>query len=165
MKEEGKVRGRIFRLPFSSVFMVRLATLADIHTVLNLIQSYYAYDGIVFDESRIRAGLQELLGNPSLGRVWLIEQQGQDAGYAVLTFAFDLEFGGREAFVTDLYIAQDYRGRGLGRRTLEAIEGFCRAEGVKALELQVEQDNAQALGFYLKLGFKAHQRIPMSKRL
>ena len=144
---------------------LRIATLADTQTVLGFIQAYYTYDNIPFNEATIRRGLEELLANELLGRVWLIQHQGQDVGYVVLTFAFDLEFGGREAFITELYIAPDYRQNGLGRRTLEAIEGFCRELGVRTIELQVERNNPRAQAFYLKLGFQSHDRIPLSKAL
>ena len=144
---------------------LRVARLADTEILLGLIRTYYSHDDIPFNEATIRAGLDQLLLDQSLGRVWLIEHEGQDVGYVILTFAFDLEFGGREAFITDLYIAPNYCQKGLGRRTLEAIEGFCRELGLRTIELQVECNNPQAQSFYHKSGFQSHDRIPMSKDL
>lgn len=144
---------------------LRLATPADAQTVLMFIQDYYAYDQIPFDEVAIGSGLQQLLGDGSLGRVWLVQHGGQDVGYAIVTFAFDLEFGGREAFITDLFIAKDYRRKGLGRRTLEVIERFCKDLGLKALELQVQGRNHTARHFYLEAGYEEYSRIVMSKLL
>lgn len=145
--------------------ILKLASSEETQTVLEFIRAYYAYDRIPFDEPRVRKGLGVLLQDPSLGKVFLIQDQGLNAGYLILTFAFDLEFGGREAFVTDLYIAPEYRGKGLGKRAFEAVEQLCPTLGVKALELQVERDNLEAQAFYHQHGFKTHTRIPMSKVL
>jgi hypothetical protein len=37
--------------------------------------------------------------------------------------------------------------------------------GIHAIELQVEDDNHEAMAFYRRAGLLAHSRIPMSKRL
>jgi ribosomal protein S18 acetylase RimI-like enzyme len=86
-------------------------------------------------------------------------------GYVILTFGGDLEFGGRQATVTDLYIIDGYRRLGLGSKILHFVEETCKELGIKALELQVERKNVAAQTFYCKLGFERHDRIPLSKRL
>ena len=143
----------------------KTATANDADLLTNMIQRYFAFDHIPFHREQIRSGLAVLLGDESIGRVWLVQSGAQPAGYVILTFGFDLEFDGRQAGITDLYLEPEYRGKGLGRRTLNHVEEFCRASGVHALELQVERDNVEAFGLYQSFGFKMHDRIPMSKRL
>jgi len=143
----------------------KTATEADADTLLNLIQKYFVYDGISFDASKIRPGLILLLKDESIGHAWLIQSGAKAVGYVIFTYGFDLEFGGRLALVTDLYLEEEFRGQGLGRMTLKRIEEFCRANGVRALELQVERDNSEAQALYRKFGFEAADRIPLSKRL
>jgi ribosomal protein S18 acetylase RimI-like enzyme len=106
-----------------------------------------------------------LLRDRSIGRVWLIRRGQEDLGYVILTFGYDLEFGGRQAIVTDLYVVDRYRRLGLGTQTLHFLEETCRKMAIAALELQVERKNVAALAFYRKLGFERHDRIPLSKRL
>jgi len=48
---------------------------------------------------------------------------------------------------------------------INLIEDTCRQLGIGALELQVERDNVRAQSLYRKLGFRTHDRIPMSKML
>ena len=61
--------------------------------------------------------------------------------------------------VSDLWVAQDARGRSLGRRLLAAAaaEGARRWQA-RALFLNVYSDSAQALDFYRHLGFQMNAK-------
>lgn len=87
------------------------------------------------------------------------------AGYVILSFNYDLEFGGLQGIVTDLFLREKCRGRGLGQEALDAVAEYCRGRGISAIELQVEHDNRVAQGFYRKLGFRRLSRIVMGKDL
>ena len=143
----------------------KLATEADTETLVNFIRKYYEFDHIPFHEEEIRSGLPVFLRDDSFGRSWLVLLRGQLVGYTILTYGYDLELGGRLATITDLYFEPEYRGKGLGRRTLNHIEDFCRSSGVLALELRVERNNPRAFTLYKSFGFGVHDRIPMSKRI
>lgn len=136
-----------------------------VETLLGLIQAYYEFDGIRFDAARIRRALLELLATPALGGAWLILDEQAVIGYFVLSFGFDLEFGGRQATLTELYLVPGQRRRGVGTRALRFVEQTLSELGIGALELQAEQDNAEALACYLKFGMQAHARIPLSKEI
>jgi ribosomal protein S18 acetylase RimI-like enzyme len=138
---------------------------ADVEKVLGFVKKYYEFDGIRFIAREIKSGFEVLLGDRSIGRVWLIRLGSDDVGYVTLTFSYDVEFGGRQGTVTDLYIVDGYRRLGLGSKTLRFIETACRELGLEVLELQVERKNVAAQAFYRKLGFEPHDRIPLSKRL
>jgi len=62
--------------------------------------------------------------------------------------------GGTVTFVSDLWVSEDARGTGLGRRLLAraAQEGAARWQAV-ALRLTVYEDNSGARAFYDRLGF------------
>jgi GNAT superfamily N-acetyltransferase len=141
------------------------ATVAELETVLELVRAYYELDGIRFEAPRIRRALTELLTTPALGGAWLIREDQSLLGYFVLTFGFDLEFGGRQATVTELYLTPSGRGRGIGTRTLLFVEETLRELGIGAFELQAERSNIEALAFYAKFGMKTHDRIPLSKEI
>jgi GNAT superfamily N-acetyltransferase len=40
-------------------------------------------------------------------------------GYIVLAFGFSFETGGRNAFIDELYVAPEHRGKGIARRARE----------------------------------------------
>jgi GNAT superfamily N-acetyltransferase len=138
---------------------------ADLERVLGLVKKYYELDGIRFRAREMKRSLEALLRDPSIGRAWLVRLDREDVGYVILTFGYDLEFGGRQATVTDLFIVDSYRRLGLGSKTLRFVEATCRELFLEALELQVERKNVAAQTFYRKLGFEPHDRIPLSKRL
>jgi GNAT superfamily N-acetyltransferase len=138
---------------------------SHLDALLSFVAKYYAFDGIAFDREAVQRGARELLANRVLGCAWLIRDGERFVGHVVVAFGLDLEFGGRQATVTELFLDEDVRHRGYGTATLRFIEGVLRDMGVHALELQVEQDNAEARAFYARNGFEAHSRIPLSKRL
>jgi ribosomal protein S18 acetylase RimI-like enzyme len=90
---------------------------------------------------------------------------GQVAGYANCTYGFDLEFGGRDAFLTELIVAAPWRGRGIGPALLDALEAEARACDVHALHLLARTDNAPALAIYKARGYAIVPRHFLSKRL
>jgi hypothetical protein len=83
---------------------IKPATTRDTTRLLHLIRAYYRFDQIPFAHKAIAYGLSLLLNEPALGRVWLILKRGKAVGYLILIFGFDLEFAGRQATLTDLYI-------------------------------------------------------------
>jgi ribosomal protein S18 acetylase RimI-like enzyme len=144
---------------------IRVAGPSDAEALYAQIRQYYAYDHIHFDPETIHKGLPMLLGSPEIGRAWLVQDAGKDIGYAIATFSFDLEFGGRMAIVTDLYLDSAFRGKGLGSLLFDVISSSCAQAGAHSIELQVETDNTEAQAFYDKLGFKRLTRFLLSKRL
>ncbi len=137
----------------------------QVDTLVDFVRTYYDFDGIPFDPIAVRRGLDDLVAHPALGSVWLVQRGGANVGYFVLTLGFDLEFGGRVATVTELYLREGVRGEGVGSATILFIEGLLRKLGIGAYELQVERQNADARTFYGRLGFEPHDRIPLSKRV
>jgi GNAT superfamily N-acetyltransferase len=133
----------------------------DHATLLRFICAYYRFDKIPFDRRSLSKGLDSLLRNPSQGQVWLMESHRKAVGYAVLTYNFDLEYGGVEGMLTDLYVEKRYRNKGIGSLALFEIEDFCRERGIRAIELQVLRHNRAAETFYRKAGFHVSPRKVM----
>jgi ribosomal protein S18 acetylase RimI-like enzyme len=95
----------------------------------------------------------------------LIRVNDATAGYLVLTFGFSLEFGGRDALIDELYVRENFRGRGLGRASLVLAAEVCREEGIRALHLEVDRVNTRAQGVYRQAGFRDHDRYLLTKWL
>ncbi len=149
----------------SDAATLREARRDDLPELVRLQAEYYASDGYPFSLADSEAAWARLLRDGSLGRAWVAEASGRVVGYGVLTFGYSLEYRGRDAFVDEVYLAATWRGRGTGRRLLEAIEAEASSHGVKALHLEVERDKPEARGLYEDRGFVAHDRVLMTKDL
>lgn len=135
----------------------------DVDRVLELRREFCASERLPWDEAVTRRALLELSGDPAAGRVWLVEADAGPVGYAVLTRGFSLEFEGRDAFLDELYVRPAFRGRGLGRALVDAVEGGCRELGVRALHLEVDRDQTRVQELYRRAGFRDHDRYLMTK--
>jgi hypothetical protein len=58
-----------------------------------------------------------LLEEHELGRAWLIDSGEKLLGYAIMTYNYDLEFGGVERIVTELFVAAQLSEPRLRRAT------------------------------------------------
>ena len=144
--------------------MIRVATLADLPELLPRTLALNAHEGITIAPDVLEAALRLLLGDASLGAAWLIEDAGAVCGYALTTYCFDLEFGGREAWMTEIWIDEPARGRGIATAALAQLDRELRARGVRALHLQVRPENP-AMRLYDRSGFERSPRVVMTRRL
>lgn len=133
----------------------------DHKALLKLIVAYYRFDKIPYKLESLSRGLDTLLRNLSQGQAWLLEAHHKAVGYAILTYNFDLEYGGVEGMLTDLYVERRFRKRGLGSLALYEIEDFCRERGMRTIELQVQHHNKSAKTFYHRNGFRLLPRKVM----
>ena len=143
---------------------LRRATPSDHAQLLPRTRALNAYEGIAIDPAALDAALARLLGDPAIGGVWLVERDGAAIGYAIVTFGYDLEFGGRDAFLTEIWIDPEARNAGAGAAALALLDPELRALEVRALHLQVRPENP-ALRLYQRCGFEASPRVVMTRRL
>jgi ribosomal protein S18 acetylase RimI-like enzyme len=92
------------------------------------------------------------------GVILVAEYDGRVAGYATLQLHESSEGERDEQFYTyshigDLAVAEELRGRGIGRLLIAECERRARAAGQKWLRLGVLGGNAPARRFYRDLGF------------
>jgi ribosomal protein S18 acetylase RimI-like enzyme len=144
---------------------LRRAARADAPRLLGMMADFNGGEQIDLPVAVLAPALDRLLASDDLGRVWLVEAAGEIAGYAVLTFGYDLEFAGRDAFLTELYLCPAARGRGLGRQVLGAIEQAAATLGIKAIHLMVRPENSAAVALYLAAGYASPPRTMLSKTL
>jgi GNAT superfamily N-acetyltransferase len=141
------------------------ATATDIPRLLAWTRDFYAHEGIPFDPDRSSLTLQELLDHPDYGRVWTIVREGRPVCYAVVALGFSLEFGGRSAFLDELYVEPASRGTGIGAAALRLLQDACRPLGARSLALEVAFDNPRAEALYRREGFTPNGRQLMTRRL
>lgn len=95
--------------------------------------------------------------NPELFLVGFIE------GKIVATVMGGYE--GHRGWVNYLGVVPDYRKKGLGRRMMKVLEEKLEAIGCPKINLQVRNNNLEAMKFYEKIGYKIDEVQSMGKRL
>jgi ribosomal protein S18 acetylase RimI-like enzyme len=107
-----------------------------------------------------------LCSDPSLGRAWLLaDGRGRDAGYALAYWRHSIDHGGRVAVLDDLWIEPGLRGRGLGRRLMDAALADMSACGARAVVVEADPADAPAMCFYARLGFAPKGTALLAKAL
>ncbi|MET0285464.1 MAG: GNAT family N-acetyltransferase, partial [Polyangiales bacterium] len=134
--------------------------------VIALCAAYRVADDQPSAEREVQCAVDDALRGDPLVLIYLIELgQARCAGYLAITIGYSIEVGGRDAFVDELYVEDWARGQGIGTRALAFAEGVCAELRVKRLCMEVEHENPRARRLYEKLGFVAHSRTTLSKRL
>ena len=130
----------------------------DIPMVVAMMEEFYAIDGYPIDTAVSRDLMLEFLENDTLGKGWLILADGEIMGYVILTFVFSFEYKGRIAFLDELFISPNARGKGLGKQTLDFINEQAKLHSVKIIYLEIESHNSIAQKLYLSKNYTIHNR-------
>jgi GNAT superfamily N-acetyltransferase len=135
---------------------IRNATLADVPEVLRLIRALAAYEklehAVVATEERLR----ESLFGPRPAAEAVLACDGERAvGFAVFFQNYSTFRGRAGIFLEDLFVEPELRGRGYGRALLQHVARLAVERGCERLEWAVLDWNAQAIGFYRRLGAQA----------
>jgi ribosomal protein S18 acetylase RimI-like enzyme len=145
--------------------MLRPATPDDFGQLFSRTRALNAHEGIELDDAALERAVRRLLAEPDLGRAWLIERDdGVVIGYAIVTWGYDFEFGGRDAYLTELWIDSELRGQGAGAAALAELVTEMKRHAVGALHLLVRPDNP-ARRLYERAGFVASPRVVMTRTL
>jgi ribosomal protein S18 acetylase RimI-like enzyme len=143
---------------------LRIATLDDVDVLFPRTRALNDHEGIQISDAALDAALRQLLDDASIGCAWLIERDGTVVGYAIVTYGFDLEFAGREGWLTELWVDPDQRRGGVATAALALLAAELRARDVHAMHLQVRPDNA-AVRVYERAGFETVRRLVLTRRL
>lgn len=126
-----------------------------------LLRAFYKCFGYSFSEQKQGRAFRELLADENIGVVFLIRVEEDAVGYAVVTRGWSIEHGGLVALVDELFIAEEFRNKGVGGRALRLLRQYAKKTGIHRLFLEVESYNPRAKALYAKVGFKDTKRTLM----
>jgi len=141
------------------------SVLADVETIVPMMQEFYAIDNYPINIDVSKALLQEFISNENLGQSWLILSDNEIVGYIILTFIFSFEYQGKIAFLDELYLTKKMRGKGVGTKAIEFIQSKSQKLSLKLIYLEVEQHNEKAQKLYLATRFELHNRKLMKYKI
>jgi GNAT superfamily N-acetyltransferase len=142
--------------------MIRVATPADVPTILSLIQQLADYerasDEVKATEEQLTAAL---FGPDPVASCLLavddsaphtIDSPDTVVGFALWFRTFSTWLGVASIYLEDLFVDPDARGGGYGRALLTALAAIAVERGYGRVEWSVLNWNEPAQGFYRRLG-------------
>lgn len=139
--------------------------IADISIITQMMQNFYAIDNYPMDVEVAKTLFQEFISNEHHGKSWIIYSKNEIVGYIILTFIFSFEYGGKIAFVDELFIKETARGKGFGKEAIQFIQSEVSKLSLKLLYLEVEPHNENAQKLYLAHDFELHNRKLMKYKV
>ncbi len=137
---------------------IRKLSLCDRDEYLRMVKDFYSSPAVLenISEENIRNSFDEFLSDSPYGDAFIFELGGRCAGYGVLAYTYSQEAGGKVVWIEEIYIKEDYRGRGLGSEFINFVLSDIPA---KRYRLETEPDNEKAAKLYRKLGFEHFEYV------
>jgi GNAT superfamily N-acetyltransferase len=145
--------------------VIRRASEADRETVHRLLTAQLVEHRLPADPEGISRGIDAAFAKGSPAWLWLAERDGRAVAVFLANRIVSAEKGGHALWVEELYVVPEARRTGVARALLGRIRQEARAEGIRALDLEVVPTQAAALALYRALGFEDVHRQRMSLAL
>ena len=136
------------------MLQIRPATREDVGLLRDMIVEFAKYEGLI----EYVAVSEEMLARDGFGPSprfhALIAKWGeQNAGYALYYFFYS-SFEGPGVFLEDVYVREQFRGKGIGKALMAEVAAVAVREGLWGVRWEVLNWNQPAIDFYLSLGAK-----------
>ena len=142
--------------------MIRNIQERDREEVLSLMRTFYASDAVWSNGSDeiFAADVDACLSNSPYIEGYVFEGESGLQGYAMVAKSFSTEFGKPCMWLEDIYVAPEFRDRGIG----SAFMSFIQNKYPDAIfRLEVEPENERAVHVYEKCGFVVIPYMEMKK--
>lgn len=132
---------------------------SEIPAITKMMGDFYAIDHYPFDAELSSANFAKFIQNPEAGQAFIIYNPEKEIiGYIIMAYLFSFEFGGRIAFLDELYLNEKARGKGYGKIAMNFVKDFASEQELKVVFLEIEPHNDRAKQLYLNKGFQEHKR-------
>lgn len=142
--------------------MIREMTAADKSAVTEMMRVFYASPAVLSNGSEeiFSADFDACIGDSPYLEGYVFEKDGNTVGYSMLAKSFSTEFGKPCIWIEDIYVKDEYRGKGIGT----AFFAFIEKKYTNCIfRLEVEEENENALKVYKKCGFDVLPYMEMKK--
>ncbi|HEX9364352.1 MAG TPA: GNAT family N-acetyltransferase [Candidatus Dormibacteraeota bacterium] len=128
---------------------------SDLPALVELFEEMDRFYGVTaFEPAETRqAQIQSVLfRDPPAAHMLLARDADRVVGLASYSFLWPAVGLTQSLFLKELYVAEAYRKRGIGRLLMERVFALATEKGCSRVEWMTEQANADAQAFYAKLG-------------
>lgn len=137
-------------------FAIREAVPADSSLLLEWIRNLAEFEGLEDLVTATDEGISRDFFEKKLSRALFVEHSGSPVGFAVWFYNYSTFAGKPGLFLEDIFIAEEYRGKGLASGIFSYLEHLATSEGCSRLEWYVLDWNEKAIDFYRKRGGGPH---------
>ena len=129
---------------------IRYADEKDVPLILSFIRDLAAYekmsDLVVADEALLR----EWIFEKKKAEVLFAQEDGKEVGFALFFHNFSTFLGRAGIYLEDLYVKEEYRGKGYGKALLARLAAIAVEKGCGRLEWWCLDWNQPSIDFYKK---------------
>lgn len=140
---------------------IRPATLADVPVLLEfeqgVVEAERPFDPTLKRTDTRYYDIDEMICAPHM-ELLVADVNGKLAGcgYARIESSKPYLQHTQHAYLGFMYVLPEYRGRGINRQLIEALQTWAQAQGITELRLEVYVQNESAIKAYEKIGFIRH---------
>ncbi|UOE59002.1 GNAT family N-acetyltransferase [Priestia filamentosa] len=133
---------------------IRPINSADIKKLIPLVRSYIVdfYQCPNPSDEELFNHINSLIKEPTLGKQFVIEKENEFVGFATLYFTFSTTKVKKISILNDLFIREDYRGKGLGEKLFEFALAYSQNNDYAVMNWKTASDNKTAQSLYNKKG-------------
>jgi len=134
-------------------FTLRAAGKADVHLILEFIKELAEYERLAHEVVATEADLEHyLFGKDKVAEVILGFEGVIPVGFALFFHNFSTFLGKPGIYLEDLFILEEYRGKGYGKSLLTYLAKLAVERNCGRLEWAVLDWNEPSIEFYKSLG-------------
>jgi PhnO protein len=131
-------------------YKTRAAALSDLDTIFSFISHL---EETSFDPESFRERYEENIKSTSVIYLVAVNEREDVTGFISCHGQSLLHHEGKVFEIQEMYVAKNYRDRGIGKVLFAALEERLAKAGCEILEVTTKDKRSEAKKFYLKLGF------------
>lgn len=141
---------------------IRMMTRDDAEAVHEMMKVFYASPAVLSNGSDeiFRADIENCVNDSPYLEGYILEGEREIQGYAMVAKSFSTEFGKPCFWIEDIYLKEEYRGKGLGKVLLDHITNKYQN---CIFRLEAESENEGAVKLYEKCGFEVLPYLELKK--
>ncbi|HIW21745.1 MAG TPA: GNAT family N-acetyltransferase [Candidatus Dorea intestinavium] len=113
-------------------------------------------------EHYVNNAWDEIMREDSYLSAYIIEETKKPVGFALLSTTFSQRAGGKVVWIEELYVKEEYRGRGLASEFLGFIKDKIEPQTAQ-IRVELEPNNEYAKEMYTSIGYEEKPVIRMKK--
>ena len=118
--------------------------------LFDLYRQFYKYESNLIESTNY---IKDRINNKESKIFFAINDTNEAIGFVQLYETFGSLHLGKIIILYDLYVKEEFRKHGIGKKLMEKSEEYAKSIGAKGIELSTAKDNLSAQSLYEKIGY------------